>query len=169
MTTNDAMKLSALKTITPDSFVKAVKGFEGQPYCWPDKSNNYSGKGLETSDRKDCHDCSGTVTDGLYIASDRKLDLRSTVNAQGLYNISTKIQVPSEGDLAFYGKGPSSVSHVMVVMDGQRVYGASGGNHTTLTLQDALKANAFVRYEKSYKYRADFVSFGRILTTKQDT
>ncbi len=150
-----------LSDIDVPLFIEAVKKFEGQPYCWPEASNNYSGKGLSTATYKDCHDCSGVVTDGIYCSTSGKIDLRSTVNAQGLYGATQHVDTPKTGDLCFYGKGPQAISHVMVTMDDGRVFGASGGDHRTVTPEIAKQMKASVRYESGPKYRNDLVAYGR--------
>lgn len=150
-----------LKDIDIPLFLEAVKKFEGQLYCWPEAYNNYSGKGLSTARYKDCHDCSGTVTDGLFHSTNGLVDLRTNTNAQGLFNATLRVDSPKAGDLCFYGSSPQHVSHVMVRMDNGTVFGASGGDHRTVTPEIARKMNANVRYESNVHYRHDFVAFGR--------
>lgn len=149
-------------------FLEIVLAWEGQPYCWPTEENNWSGKGWKGAKYQGCHDCSGTVTDGLYQATDGALDWRMTTNAQRLFNLTEKTEDPIPGDLAFYGPGRNMVSHVMVVV-GERdghlaVFGACGGDHTTTSPERARAKGARLRHRRSHLYRPDFLGFTRLPT-----
>lgn len=152
-----------LKEIKRDAFLKVIIGFVNQPYIWPTPTNLYSGKGLPGAMYKDCHDCSGTVTDGLYQASGGTVDWRALYNAQRLWETCIPTNNPTAGDLAFYGKGPQSISHVMVVL-AKGVVGASGGDHTTVTPELAHARGAMVKSYPNHLYRDDFVGFGILLS-----
>ncbi len=75
--------------------------------------------------------------------------------SEDLSKLFTKTDSPQIGDLAFYG-GNHTVSHVMMCIGNGTVIGASGGDHTTLTVEDALKRNAMVK-TKPMHYRSDFL------------
>lgn len=60
------------------------------------------------------------------------------------------------GDLVFYGVSTNSISHVMLFLGGGLVIGASGGDHTTTTREEACRRGAAVKV-KPLNYRHDFV------------
>lgn len=143
---------------------------EGWDYCWPCEENNYSGKGLQHATFKKCADCSGAVTIALWAATEGRIDLRATHNAQALYTLSQKLSGPEEalpGDLVFYGPGKNAINHVMVCIEPSlhgdyRVFGACGGDSKTTTPELAKKIGARVRYRNRINYRPDFRAIGRI-------
>lgn len=153
-----------LKGVSKKRYLEVIKSFEGQDYCWPTAENKWSGKGYETSLYPNTKDCSGTVTAGLFGASDGQLDMRNTHNAQALSELGEDADGgPVEGDLAFYGKD-GHITHVMTVVSDGRVFGASGGDSRTTTPEIAKKMNANVRYQSSVLYRKDLACIKRIFT-----
>lgn len=148
------------------AFLEFVLSKEGAPYCWPTEENRYSGKDLLNAKYKDCYDCSGLVTAGLYAASGHKLDWRGSTNASRLMRLLPETHDPRPGDLAFYGAGRNLVSHVMIVLGEKdrslQVYGACGGNHHTTSPEIAKKTGARVRARTSHTYRPDFLGFTRL-------
>jgi cell wall-associated NlpC family hydrolase len=60
------------------------------------------------------------------------------------------------GDLVFYGDGLHRITHVMLSLSPDLVVGASGGDHTTTTLEEARRRGAMVKV-KPFLYRADLV------------
>lgn len=131
-------------------FVLEAIEHEGQPYVW----------GAKGPDR---FDCSGLVTYCLWRATHGRLDWRETHNADRLYRELQALgpdEQPTAGDLVFYGS-PDAVNHVMVWMGGDRVYGASGGNHHTTSPEIAAKTGARVKYRSPVEYRPDFVGIRR--------
>ena len=101
-------------------------------------------------------DCSGLVVWVLQVFG--VLD-SGDWSAAGLYDRfrKTDVNLLQPGDLVFYGK--KSVTHVMFYagsMEGvQMVVGASGGDSTTRTVEDAKKRNAQVKV-KPLRYRSDY-------------
>lgn len=83
-------------------------------YCWPDKSNHYSGKDLKGASYSDVYDCSGLVTAGLYDSTGGRIDRRATWNAHKLMRNCAMVKTPESGDLCFYGPSMGLVTHVMV-------------------------------------------------------
>lgn len=61
------------------------------------------------------------------------------------------------GDLVFYGVDPQHLTHIMVGLGDGLVVGASGGGHTTVTVDEARRLGAQVKV-KPIRYRADVVS-----------
>ena len=120
----------------------------GKPYIWGSKG-------------PDSFDCSGYVTDGYFSVG--LPDWRQTRSSADLFDLLEDVQIlvgetssipkPQPGDLCFWG---NPVNHVMVYWGDGRVLGACGGDHTTTTLEEALKRNAKVRFRSGVNYRAAF-------------
>jgi hypothetical protein len=156
-------------------FLAWVVSKENKPYCWPCEENHYSGKDLKYATYKDCYDCSGLVTAGLYHVTKGRLDWRSTHSAQRLYNACKDIEgwnsldskhLPPKSELpclAFYGPGKNMITHVVVVMPDGRVIGAGNGGDSTVTTPDiAKKRGARVKFFSNHLYRDDFRGFKKI-------
>jgi hypothetical protein len=92
-------------------------------------------------------DCSGLVVEILQAVG--LLSSKSDYGAQALYRLFPRVDKPAPGCLAFWGEGETKISHVEMVIevfDGKVfTIGASGGGSKTLTVADAIKANAFVK------------------------
>jgi len=133
-------------------FLRAVRELEGIHYLWGGKS---VAKGL---------DCSGVVTLGLYLAGGP--DLRPTYNSDAMWAEwpSVEEHLAQAGDVAVYGhssEDPDDVSHVMVLFEHGRVFGACGGDRRTTTRNIALQMGARVDWRDSHRYRRDFRGFVR--------
>jgi cell wall-associated NlpC family hydrolase len=77
-------------------------------------------------------------------------------NAQGLSRSFVRTVAFDPGDLAFYVMDDDHISHVMMcVGSGDMVIGASGGDHTTTSIEEAQKKNAMVKI-KPRTYRQDY-------------
>ena len=73
------------------------------------------------------------------------------------------------GDLIFYGISRIGISHVMVYIGVKNpghwyspIYGSSGGDSRTISVEEAKIRNAKVRSYKNINYRLDFVCVGRL-------
>lgn len=116
----------------------------GKPYVWGAKG-------------PDAFDCSGLVTWLLHELG--VCDWRAEHNAQRLYNELAKTEAPRPGDLVFYGSGPTHITHVMIHFGDGQVLGATGGNHTTDSVEEARKIGARVRFRPRHDYRPDRVGY----------
>lgn len=127
-------------------FLELALGKLDCPYIW-------GGKG------PDCFDCSGLVTWALLRCGGP--DLRDTHNSARLFDVSSPVDVPKPGDLAFY-RAAKRIEHVMVVLghiDGSAiVFGASGGGSSTTK----PNTKAFVTLKPDANYRPGFAGFRRL-------
>jgi len=97
-------------------------------------------------------DCSGVMIE--HLKSVGRLPRKGDWNAQGLYNLFSNHTVydPQPGCLLFWNRG-SKIGHVEVVwkrltMGASTVLltiGASGGGSRTITEQDAIDQNAYIK------------------------
>lgn len=127
----------------------AVK-LQGIPYCWGG-SNPMSG-----------FDCSGFV---IWILQTFDILPSGDWTAADLERVFLKTDEPDPGDLVFYGQGHAT--HVMMylgTLDGLHplCIGASGGDSSTLTIEDARTRGAKVKI-KDVHYRKDFRQYGKII------
>lgn len=102
-------------------------------------------------------DCSGLVQEILASAG---LDPKGDQTAQGLYDHFAKNSthgVYGPGVLAFFGKSVREITHVAFCVDSYRMIEAGGGGSKTLTLNDAVTQNAYVRM-RLIKNRSDLVA-----------
>lgn len=106
-------------------------------------------------------DCSGLVSELLRASGVVSFGYRE--NAQGMLTRFATIETftgPRFGDLAFYGKGVTTISHVGFCLDENTMLEAGGGDASTVTLDVASERNAFVRL-RPILYRKDFVCLAR--------
>lgn len=106
-------------------------------------------------------DCSGLVTHALSKAGVIPSAWRLTHNSQRLADAFPVAESPQAGDLAFYGRAWSRVTHVMLVTGDGRVIGACGGDSTTTTPADAMQRGAAVKYRPRLDYRRDYLGCRR--------
>ena len=106
--------------------------FVGMPYIWGG------------DDAVAGFDCSGFVIEIL--KSTGKLSRSGDWTAKGLYNIfvDRKIIKAKEGCLVFFAKN-GKINHVEYVWKHGLTIGASGGGSRTLTREDAIKQNAYIK------------------------
>ena len=105
-------------------------------------------------------DCSGYVSELLKAAGflPHSVDL----SAQEIYSlmstpgIGSVLAKPQAGAIAFYGT-KDKIKHVAFCVSEKSIAEAAGGDETTLTKEDALLRNAFVKM-RPYRYRKDFLA-----------
>lgn len=117
--------------------------FLGTPYVWGGCT-------------PDGFDCSGFV---IWILQVFNILPAGDWTASGLARRFTITTSPQIGDLVFYGKASDVITHVMFFagvndVTGAMVVGASGGDHTTTTIEQARLKGAMVKY-KPIGYRRD--------------
>lgn len=88
-------------------------------------------------------DCSGLVQE---ILSSAGIDPVGDQTADALYRYFKPISTNQHclGAIAFFGT-EAHVTHIAIMIDDWRIVEAGGGGRSTLTLQDAINQNAFVR------------------------
>lgn len=104
-------------------------------------------------------DCSGLVQELLKAAGGHP-NQKQDYTAQGLFDHFDKLGgwgVFKFGSLVWYGKTVTSITHVAFMMDDRFVITASGGGSKTLTVQDAIRDNAFIKI-RPVDYRKDRVA-----------
>jgi len=105
-------------------------------------------------------DCSGMVTSGFRRIG--KLEENQDKNADALFQ-SMKTQViqrsaAKAGCLAFWFNQENRAVHVATFIDRHSIIHASGGGSSTLTIEDAMQKDAFIKiryFDKFATYRKD--------------
>lgn len=115
-----------------------LKHFIGMPYVW-------AGDG--TGPKHHGFDCSGLVLEGLYALG---LYTGKDTTAQGIYNFlsasdawfSCPVDKAGDGDIVFFGKSVSKITHVAVALGNGLMIEAGGGGSKCTT---ASNSTGFVR------------------------
>lgn len=127
-----------------------IKSMLGLPYRWAG-SNSITG-----------YDCSGMIVEVLI--SQGVIPHASDFSAQSLYDKFSPLwptpHLPSFGDLAFYGRGLTSITHVGFCLGQGLMVEAGGGGSKTLTTEDAAKQGATIRV-RPVTFRRDLLEFLR--------
>ena len=117
--------------------IRYAMQFVGQPYIWGG------------DDPVEGFDCSGFKVEVL--KSDGTLPRRGDWSSRGLFREFQKrglvVTAPGPGHLVFYASNsrPDYITHVEMCLDGLRAIGASGGGSKTLTREDAIRDNAYIK------------------------
>ena len=103
-------------------------------------------------------DCSGLCVEILQGVG--LIDRKSDYIAQGLYDkFKDKERTnPVEGCLVFWGKSNKEIIHIEYCINDELSIGASGGGSRTLTVEDAIKQNAFIKL-RPFRSRKNIVGF----------
>lgn len=89
-------------------------------------------------------DCSGYTNEIL--KSVGKIGRKEDFTANQLYYMFPKVDKPQAGVLAFwYNKERTKIIHVELCKNDWQTYGASGGGRRTITKEDAIRDNAFIK------------------------
>ena len=102
-----------------EKLVIAAKSFLGKKYVWGGESDFEGG-----------YDCSGLLY-ASYIKAGEKI---SRLSAQGYYNkFETKPHylTPAAGDLLFFGKSKTKITHVAIAVDGKNMIESIGSSKNT--------------------------------------
>jgi cell wall-associated NlpC family hydrolase len=112
---------------------------------------NYQGKFYKWGgDDPSGFDCSGLVIECLKSTGD--LPRGGDWRARDLFKMF--VLVPSDqrqpGDLVFWSNSSGVIIHVEIVINNECSIGASGGGSKTLTYEDAIEQNAFIKIRPFY-------------------
>lgn len=128
------------------NFLYTALGLTGTPYLWGGKNPAHGGL-----------DCSGLVTHSYFAAGGP--DWRNDHNAESLFVHLEETEAPKAGTLCFYGP-TGRATHVMVWLGAcGLVFGATGGDHSTTSLDAARARDAKVKLKTSHLYRPDFLGW----------
>lgn len=122
-------------------------------YAWRYVGTFYSWGGDDPSG----FDCSGFVVEVLKAIG--LLPRGGDWTAAGLYEIfkNRVVNAPQAGCLVFWHSN-NKIIHVEICVDSERCLGASGGGRGTVTREDAIKHNAFIKM-RPYKSRKNVYGF----------
>lgn len=117
--------------------------FVGRPYRWGG------------DDPMAGFDCSGLVVEILQAMG--AINHGSDYTAHDLYRLfeHAGTSTPDLGVLAFYGS-TQRITHVGFCLDERLMLESGGGGRRTLTVEDAIKQNAYIRV-RPFDYRRDLV------------
>jgi cell wall-associated NlpC family hydrolase len=129
-----------------DDLKAYAMSFVGVPY-------KYGGR-----NRLEGLDCSQFVTELLI--REGLVPHGTDLSAQAIFDFLTKNSEPATiqpqlGAIAFYGKTSDQIVHVAFCITDRVMLEAGGGDHTTLTLQNAIDRSACIR-ERQVRYRKDY-------------
>lgn len=112
--------------------IEYIKHFIGKWYKWG-------------GDDPSGFDCSGVGVE--FLKSVGKMARKSDANSRMLYEMFPKVAKPGPGVLAFWGdkEAPHTIRHVEICLNDWQTIGASGGGSKTLTEEDAIRDNAFIK------------------------
>ena len=121
-----------MEKIKRDLFLKVAWSYHGTFYTWG-------------GDDPSGFDCSGLAVECL--KSVGKLPRKGDWTAAGLYHkfSDSIIRKPCAGCLAFWKGSRGQIIHVEICVDNTHSIGASGGGSRTITRQDAIRHNAFIK------------------------
>lgn len=132
-----------------NEFVQILLAQIGRPYVWGANGPGHIG-----------FDCSGLMVYGL-----RTLGLigpKQDYSSEDLRTLCSKLEDkerPRIGDFAIYGK--NKASHIVAIVDGNRVISASGGDSTCTSVEIARRKGAAVRLHSGINYRPDLLGVYR--------
>jgi len=111
-------------------------------YAWSMLHGWYKWDGDDPSGR----DCSGMIVEILQAVG--KLPRSGDLSSRGLAAKFPKVDFPAAGCLVFWTGGGDKIEdiqHVEFCIDAVHTIGASGGGSKTLTVEDAIRDNAFIK------------------------
>jgi len=104
-------------------------------------------------------DCSGLACEFLKFGGQIDRGGEHPYNAQMLYNKFPKVDIPKPGCLAFWSDNAGvKIVHVEIAINDEQTIGASGGGSKTLTAEDAMRNNAFIK-ERPIRRKKNFAGY----------
>lgn len=121
------------KLAAKEWFMRYILSLLNTPYLWGG------------DDPMSGFDCSGMVVEGL--KSVGAIELHRDYTADGLWNKyrQQEVEKPEKGCLVFWFGGEKAI-HVAVCLTSEMCITADRGGSGTLTLEDAKKRNAFIKF-----------------------
>lgn len=102
--------------MTANDLVSTARTYLGKPYVWGGESESEGG-----------YDCSGL----LYVVL-RKCGMNVSRNtAQGYSKLGTRVGAITKGDLLFFGKSTSNITHVAIAISESQMIESVGGSKNT--------------------------------------
>ena len=110
-------------------------------------------------------DCSGFVIECL--KSIGVLSRDGDWTAQTLWDLlqDRRTNIPTGGCLVFWKNNQGKVIHVEICLNDELSIGASGGGSRTLTIEDAIKQNAFIKV-RPFRSRLNIAGFIDLFTVE---
>jgi cell wall-associated NlpC family hydrolase len=104
-------------------------------------------------------DCSGFIVEIL--KSVGLIGRDSDYSAQSLWNQfkSKQVPTPKAGTLVFFGKSKDEITHIEMCIGKGLSIGASGGDSSTLTVEDAIIKNAFIKIRPIISRNPHWIGF----------
>lgn len=122
------------------AIVALAMKLQGVPYIWGGSSPMQG------------FDCSGFC---IWILQPFDILPSGDWTAGGLARVfPTRVHTAKPGDLVFYGPDPQAITHVMLAISETLCIGASGGDSSTTTAEEAKRRGAKVKV-KGIQYRRD--------------
>lgn len=128
-------------------FVQTLLSQIGKPYVWG-------------SNGCDSFDCSGLMVYALRVLG--LISKNQDYSSEDFRKLCTKLtdkDRPRIGDFAVYGK--NKATHIVAIVDGNRVISASGGDSTCTSVEIARRKGAAVRLHSGINYRPDLLGVYR--------
>lgn len=128
-------------------FVQILLSQIGKPYVWG-------------SNGSDGFDCSGLMVYALRVLG--LITKHQDYSADDFRRLCVKLadkERPRIGDFAVYGK--NKATHIVAIVDDNRVISASGGDSTCTSVEIARRKGAAVRLHSGINYRPDFLGVYR--------
>jgi len=130
---SDIIKADYLRALA----VEYIKRWIGTPYIWG--GDDFSG-----------FDCSGLVLEVLSALGTVRRGYDTTANGLHDLLVERKCRQPEKGYagcLVFWYTNHRHMVHVAMMIDNDHIVHAAGGGSATLTREDAIKYNAYVRMD----------------------
>lgn len=130
-----------------DVLVEYACRFIGVPYKWGG-SNPMSGL-----------DCSGYVQQCLAAIGKDPLGDQTAQSLYDTMKVYCKEDIVKKATILFFGKTKKSITHVALAYSDKLMLEAGGGGSKTITREDAIRDNAFVRMRPIRKDLVAFLNF----------
>ena len=90
-------------------------------------------------------DCSGFVIELLKSSGILPRTMDTTAHGLWIMFANMEVKKPIAGCLVFWKRSDGRIVHVEMCIDDKHSIGASGGGGTTITIEDAIQKNAYIK------------------------